>query len=904
MKFFVRFLLIYILVFAVFAGRSQNIKEESIYFLMTTRFFDGDPNNNRPTEWCSYYPNSGNNVTDPNDVTWRGDFKGLVQKLDYIKDMGFTAIWITPIVQNRSPLDYHGYHAWDFTKVDPRLESPGYTFKNLIDSAHSKGLKIFLDVVLNHAGRFGIKGKAEIKYNTDPNQPWGKKSNGQTLPDNPNWTYDGLTPNPDDGKIWSRANLAKMPAPYNSNLAAHNWPSMESYINTTDALWYNKSGNGFAQGFDDTTNLYYRALAGDTPDLLTAGDSVRNYLFNAYKTFVDMGIDGMRLDAVKHMPKRDVLYFVDRFKQINPNLMVFGEVAQKRHELHQIEQINPHWYTWRGNTGSSANSGIAVLDFFAMGTFHLFGKGEGFSGVKAADRYDNLYSDPGSNVMFLDNHDFGPNNDWNRRYDGSAENLAAALNFMFTWRGLPCVYYGTEVQFMKGAYADIHSANDINNSIDLTGRAYFGSQFANAPNHVIYKHIRKLNAMRKAIPALQKGTWRWDGTNSGNAVGFVRKFGNSECAVGLAKDGSTTFNFSGLTNGVYKDAVTGNSITVSNGSLSFTVSSSSAGVYVLNGPGIIGALGEGFFQSNSNGNGGNPGGGVTYSPLNPLPGQALTVTYSGTLANNSQVIMHYSFDNWTVGGINNINMTKQGSSWQATVTVPSSAKINFSAAFNNGNGTWDNNNSQDYKTSLAQPDLVAPTLVSSLPVNNATSVINQPILKLNFSESVKLGTGLISIYENNALKTTIDVSNNNGKVLVNGSSIEILGQTFANSAQVYLLISSTCILDLSGNSFAGFTNSQQWKFTIGAASSLDELEKSTWLVYPNPASELVFVRNIYVNKGIKNLRIFDITGAEIRIAPYGNEEVLSLDLSGLAQGIYILEIENFEGKIFRKELLH
>ncbi|MEY4003787.1 MAG: hypothetical protein RIT07_1829, partial [Bacteroidota bacterium] len=389
----------------------KDIREESIYFLITSRFYDGDPTNNRPTEWCSWYKGVNNNIKDTQDVTWRGDFKGLVRKLDYIKDLGFTAIWITPIVQNRSPLDYHGYHAWDFTKVDPRLESPGYTFKTVIDSAHAKGIKIFLDVVLNHAGRYGIKGRAEIKYNTDPNQPWGKDKNGNKLLDNPNWQYDGITPNPLDGKIWSRSNLAKMPAPYNSNLAAYNWPGMESYVNTSDAKWYNKSGNGFAQGYDDTTNLYYRALAGDTPDFLTGGDSVRNYLFNAYKMFIDMGIDGMRLDAVKHMPKRDVLWFVDAFKKVNPNLMVFAEVAQKRHELHQIEEINPHWYTWRGKTGNSANSGIAVLDFFAMGTFHLFGKGESFAGVKAADRYDYLYADPGSNVMFLDNHDFGPNND-------------------------------------------------------------------------------------------------------------------------------------------------------------------------------------------------------------------------------------------------------------------------------------------------------------------------------------------------------------------------------------------------------------------------------------------------------------------------------------------------------------
>jgi glycosidase len=679
----------------------KDIRQESIYFLITSRFYDGDPTNNRPTEWCSWYKGANNNIKDTQDVTWRGDFKGLVRKLDYIKDLGFTAIWITPIVQNRSPLDYHGYHAWDFTRVDPRLESPGYTFKTVIDSAHAKGIKIFLDVVLNHAGRFGIKGRAEIKYNTDPNQPWGKDKIGNKLLDNPNWQYDGMTPNPLDGKIWSRSNLAKMPAPYNSNLAAYNWPGMESYVNTSDAKWYNKSGNGFAQGYDDTTNLYYRALAGDTPDFLTGGDSVRNYLFNAYKTFIDMGIDGMRLDAVKHMPKRDVLWFVDAFKKVNPNLMVFAEVAQKRHELHQIEEINPHWYTWRGKTGNSANSGIAVLDFFAMGTFHLFGKGESFAGVKAADRYDYLYADPSTNVMFLDNHDFGPNNDWNRRYDGTPENLAAALNFMYTWRGLPCVYYGTEMQFKKGAYCDIHSANDINNSIDLTGRAYFGNDMVYAPNHKIYQHLRRLNAIRKAVPALQKGSWRWDGTSDGNGVGFVRRYNGTDVAVGLAKDGAVGFNFSGLANGTYRDAISGKEVVVNGGNLSFTVEPSSAGIYVLNGPGRVGNPNDGYFQGGSNG--GSAPAAVEYVPLNPLPGQSLKVIYNGFLATESKVVMHYSWDNWTVGGISDANMSKVNGKWEASVTVPANATLNFSAAFNNGSGRWDNNNSQDYKTPLGKP---------------------------------------------------------------------------------------------------------------------------------------------------------------------------------------------------------
>jgi glycosidase len=572
------------------AQAQVDFRKETIYFLITTRFFDGDPSNNRPTEWSSYGANSPA-ITDPNDVTWRGDFKGLIQKLDYIKDLGFTAIWITPIVQNRGPLDYHGYHAWDFTKVDPRLESPGATFQDLINEVHARGMKIVLDIVTNHSGRFGIRGKAELKYNTDPTASW-------YAADNPNWQYDGMTPNPLDGKIWSRANLAKLPAPYNANLANYNWPCTESFVNTSDVNWFHHSGNGFAQGWDDTENLYNRALAGDCPDLNTGSQAVRDYLVSAYTTFINMGVDGFRWDTMKHMDKADVLYFMDKFKAANPNLFVFGEVAQKRHELHQVTEINPHWYTWRGAVGSSANSNIAVLDFYAEATFHnVFQDGGSFSNVTAAARYDNLYSDPSTLLTWLDNHDFGPNNDWNQRYGGTAENLAACMNFMFTWRGIPVVYYGTEVQFKKGAYTDIHDASGITQSIDLTGRAYFGNEFANAPNHKIYQHIKKLNAIRKAVPALQNGTWTWAGGNNGNGVGYIRKSGTSEVAVGLAKDGDVTFSFTGLTNGTYRDAVTGNAIVVSNGTMSFNVKASSAGIYVLNGPGMIGGNGVGYFQS-------------------------------------------------------------------------------------------------------------------------------------------------------------------------------------------------------------------------------------------------------------------------------------------------------------------
>ena len=120
---------------------------------MTARFNDGDSANNRGG---SQHVKSGNAAND--DPMFRGDFKGLIDKLDYIKGLGFSAIWITPVVLNRSDYDYHGYHGWDFYRVDPRLESPGASYQDLINTAHAKGMKIYQDVVYNHSSRWGAKG--------------------------------------------------------------------------------------------------------------------------------------------------------------------------------------------------------------------------------------------------------------------------------------------------------------------------------------------------------------------------------------------------------------------------------------------------------------------------------------------------------------------------------------------------------------------------------------------------------------------------------------------------------------------------------------------------------------------------------------------------------------------------
>ena len=134
-------------VWASFVGPRDDFRDESIYFVITTRFYDGDPSNNAQC-WDGANANHG-------DPCWRGDFKGLIEKLDYIKALGFTAVWVTPIVENASGLDYHGYHARNFSRVDHRYESGDTTFQTLIDEAHARGMKVMLDVVLNHTGNFG-----------------------------------------------------------------------------------------------------------------------------------------------------------------------------------------------------------------------------------------------------------------------------------------------------------------------------------------------------------------------------------------------------------------------------------------------------------------------------------------------------------------------------------------------------------------------------------------------------------------------------------------------------------------------------------------------------------------------------------------------------------------------------
>ncbi|HSQ67840.1 MAG TPA: hypothetical protein VLM85_31735, partial [Polyangiaceae bacterium] len=214
------------------------------------------------------------------------------------------------------------------------------------------------------------------------------------------------------------------------------------------------------------------------------------------------------------------------------------------------------------------------------------------SGLSAVFARDGLYGDATKLVTFLDNHDIGPQNDWKYRFAGTDEALASALDLLWLVRGIPALFYGTEIRFKQGLEID---GNDAPH--DNSGRAYFGDNLlpqnlAATTSNAFVGHVRRLNQIRQSSAALQKGVMENFG-DSADSFWTVRNFdhGAAYAVVGLSQHGAT-ISVGGVKGGTYTDAVTGNTITVPDGgTIQFNVKGGSAGVYVLNGAGKVGVDG-------------------------------------------------------------------------------------------------------------------------------------------------------------------------------------------------------------------------------------------------------------------------------------------------------------------------
>ncbi|MGE5152870.1 MAG: alpha-amylase family glycosyl hydrolase, partial [Bdellovibrio bacteriovorus] len=538
-----------------------DFREETIYFLITTRFHDGDPSNNFFCRDRIRFDAAGNAV----DPHWRGDFKGLIERLDYIRDLGFSAIWITPPVENRSGLDYHGYHAYDWTRIDPRLESPGTSYQDLIDAAHLRGIKIIQDVVINHSCQWGIRGQVHIdhlpiKYYVPQGSEQGRVDHGPyqgnlgsyAWPDRddidnpvaPDWWRERHARDPEGREpLTDPKTCEQVPKPgYN--------PGRFFGIDVADLdpNWYHQEGFICGGDWESAHPLQHKHIAGDCIDLATERQNVKDYLIGAINRYLDMGVDALRIDTVKHVERDNLLEYVNAWKAHKPGLFVFGENLVKGYGWGDLgggdngpSPIRPWWYTRLGHDprdpNSGSDSGFSVLDFGLFSTFRdTVSKGT-YGGTGQILSMDWIYGDVTRLVTFLQNHDVGPDNDFKYRFKGEDWMAAAAYNLIWTARGIPCLYYGEEIAFMRGAPQDVEGERD---TLDQTGRAYFGDhltdeRIAETQGHPLYRHIRRLNQIRRAIPALQKAPMsqvaEW-----GSGMSFVRDLSDlgSYAVIGLA----------------------------------------------------------------------------------------------------------------------------------------------------------------------------------------------------------------------------------------------------------------------------------------------------------------------------------------------------------------------------------
>lgn len=587
-----------------------DFRDETIYFLMTTRFYDGDPSNN---EYCWDEGGDYLKIKD-GDPAWRGDFKGLADKLDYIKDLGFTAVWITPVVENASGIDYHGYHAYDFSKVDPRYESHDaagnvtFGYQDLIDACHAAGIKVVQDIVLNHSGNWGENNLFHMFKKAANTTPKDKTTGGKM----------SRLMEVDDKEGYIAKSMGSVDA-YNNAVGGVQYEKGRIGAMKTDSIdtkrIYHHSGSLSWNGYSVQTGQ----IAGDCVDLNTENPDVMKYLIDCYKSYIDMGVDAFRVDTVKHISRWTLNQTFNKeiIEHAGDKFFMFGEVcARYRGRVNEgCWGITPSYYTWTedgdpawGDTASneknaegdwaknndgwgskipnlgngllkngayhapdySHRSHMDVIDFYMHWAFN--DAGDAFhTGVS----YDNDYCDPTWNVTYVDSHDYAPDNaPESKRFNGYWNDK---LNLLFTFRGIPCIYYGSEIEFKKGLCIDPPAERTY---LSESGRAYYGDEIAGASSHALYKQIKALNAIRAACPALRKGQYSTDGCSG--AIAFKRCYKDSWVAVAI--NGQATF--SGLPSGTWVDATTGDSKSGS-GFTTRAVGTGDAAIYILGGTGKI-----------------------------------------------------------------------------------------------------------------------------------------------------------------------------------------------------------------------------------------------------------------------------------------------------------------------------
>lgn len=497
-------------------------EDEIIYFVMPDRFENGDPANDRGGLEGTRLDH-GFDPTD-NGFYHGGDLKGLISQLDYIQGLGVSAIWLTPIFENKpvqgppglESAAYHGYWINDFMNVDPHLGTRE-DFRALVEAAHARGMKVYMDIITNHTADIikyaechGPRAPAALRetgncpYRSKGDYPWTTRGG----PDGPAINSGFLG---DDPRHHTRENFALLTS---SDYAYSVFvPDEERDVKNpawlNDPVHYHNRGHTRWKG----ENSLYGDFAG-LDDLMTASPAVVDGMIEIYKQWItDFRIDGFRIDTVKHVNPEFWQAFVPAIeaharKEGIEHFHIFGEVYE--FDPGQLARF------------THVDDLPTVLDFPFQGVVReIVAKGAPTRRMERLFGIDRVYAPSARQgrrlPTFLGNHDMGRLAGFLREADPDMsdgemlDRLKLAHAMMMFSRGVPTIYYGDEQGFVsdggdRGARENMFESRvpDYNDN-DLVGTDATTAERNFDTSHPLYRAIAEMAGVRKAHPALRRG---------------------------------------------------------------------------------------------------------------------------------------------------------------------------------------------------------------------------------------------------------------------------------------------------------------------------------------------------------------------------------------------------------------
>lgn len=455
---------------------SENWQDQTIYFILTDRFFNGDTSNDHVE---GLVDKDGNSYDERKVLEGQpasgyngGDIEGIRQKLQYIKDLGFTAIWMTPPVKCQiAESNYHGYHGYwasDFTKVDSHMGTLEQ-YQNFVKEAHDMGLYVIQDIVVNHLGDY-----QQIKKDVDASM-WNEEKGEWEIPESQFYM---------EPKSLPLFHPEQLPWALNDvrDITKDEWENNSFYHFNTEISDYT-----------DQTNMYTHSSS-NLDDMVTENKVVRNLLRGYFRYWIDKcGIDGYRIDTALYVEPDFFEDFINSTETGNMGVREYGLSKGKKDFINfgeafsQDEKICGN-YTG-GKSGNPRMDGMIYfpLRYAIADTISSGGKTNTIASVLSNRYTKGYYKNPDRLVTFIDNHDIDR---WGQTMKGNTELMKAAYGIIYTIPGIPQVYYGSEQGFdgecregmFKGSYYKPGLVQDADH-FDTTGDWY--------------KYFQNLNKMRK-----------------------------------------------------------------------------------------------------------------------------------------------------------------------------------------------------------------------------------------------------------------------------------------------------------------------------------------------------------------------------------------------------------------------